>query len=195
MTRRLALIVVLVLVPLAAHARDVYFNGVKLDASMLIKSQTFPACEVRFDDNGDIHITAKGFKVEVQPAGPEAAPPEKLTKRYWLVSKQTRRGMAQYEVDVFVNGTFVKKVRSVDDAVVLEVTKYVKPGLNKLRLVATKVIGDKRLSTSPNDALEVVLGEGNVGGGTVSIDKPWVTYRRTAHETQNFSDEYTFTGR
>jgi hypothetical protein len=185
-----------------AHARDVYLNGVKLERNMILKNQTFPACEVKFDENGDVFITAKGFKLEVAPAPddrPEKAEPPpadgKLTKRYWLVSKQTKRGAAQYDIDVFVNDVFVKKVRSADDATVLEVTKHVKPGANKVRLIAVKNLGDKRVSSSPVDVLELVLGEGNVGGGTVTIDKPVVTYKRAASESDNFKDEMTFTGR
>ncbi len=197
-----------------ALARDVYLNGVKLDASVLIQSQTFPACEVKFDANGDVYITAKGFKIDVKPAAgekgggdkarsvPPAAPPAAtpapaaaLTKRYWLVSKQPKKGMAQYEVDVFVNGKFIKKVRASDDPVILEVTKFVRPGVNQVTLVATKAMGDKRLSSSPTDSLEIVLGEGNVGGGTVSITKTVVNYVRTAQETKNFSDDARFDGR
>jgi hypothetical protein len=61
--------------------------------------------------------------------------------------------------------------------------------------VATKAMGDKRLSSSPTDTLEIVLGEGTVGGGTVSITKTVVNYVRTAQETRNFSDETRFEGR
>lgn len=193
---------VLVLLPLAAHGRDVYLNGVKLDSNVVLTNQTFPACEVKFDDKGDIWITAKGFKIDVKPAADEPKPAEtpapvgdRVAKRYWLVSTQTKRGIVQYDVDVFINGKFVKKVKSADAQVVLEVTKYVKPGSNKVRMVATKVVGDKRLSTSPSDVLEVVLGEGDVGGGTVAIDKPVATFRRTASETRNVSEDFTFVGR
>lgn len=202
---RIAFVVATVMALAApASARNVYLNGVKLDDNVLLTNQTFPACEVKFDDKGDVYITAKGFKVGVKAAeGAEDAkkadepPPAdgKLTKRYWLVSTQTKRGVVQYDVDVYINGQFVKKVRSADDRTVLEVTKHVKPGVNKVRLVATKNMGDKRVSSSPNDVLEIVLGEGTVGGGTVAIDKPVVTSRRTAQETKNFTEEVGFTGR
>jgi hypothetical protein len=214
MKRALSLAVLILALAAArpADARDVYLNDVKLDSSVLINSQTFPACEVRFDEKGDVHITAKGFKIDVKPAGdkgdkpktstppagsdPAPAPAaQALTKRYWLVSKQPKKGLAQYEVDVYLNGKFVKKVRSSDDPVILEVTKNIRPGQNQVTLVATKAMGDKRLSSSPTDTLEIVLGEGTVGGGTVSITKTVVNYVRTAQETRNFSDETRFEGR
>jgi hypothetical protein len=56
-------------------------------------------------------------------------------------------------------------------------------------------MGDKRVSSSAADVLEIVVGEGTVGGGTVSIDKPVVTWKRTAQETKNFAEEHKFTGR
>jgi hypothetical protein len=185
-----------------AFARDVYLNGVKLDSNVILKNQVFPACEVKFDADGNVHITAKGFKIEMTPAPNEkadtATPPPadgKLGKRYWLVSKQTKRGVTQYDVDVFLNDVFVKKVKSAEDTVVIEVTKHVKPGANKVRLVAVKNLGEKRISSSAVDVLEIVLGEGNVAGGTVTIDKPVMIYKRNASETGSFKDEASFTGR
>jgi hypothetical protein len=194
-----ALAAILCLAAAPASAREVFLNGIKLDTSVTIAPQTFPNCEVRVADNGDIYITAKGFKLEPRAKGdapPVTAPaPTTLQGRYWLISKQPRKGMAQYEVDVFVNGKFVKKVRSADDPVILEVTKWVRPGENKVQLVAKKTITDKRLSSSPTDTLDIVLGEGSVNGGTISITRPVVQYKRTAHETQGFTDESGFEGR
>jgi len=79
--------------------------------------------------------------------------------------------------------------------VVLEVTAKVKAGENRVKVVATKNMGNKRASSSVADTMEIVLGEGTVGGGTVMIDKPVVTYKRNASETGNFADDFTFTGR
>jgi len=203
------LLVVTLGVARPAAARDVYLNGVKLDSSVVIANQNFPACEVRIDERGDVYITAKGFKIDVKPAaqgdgkttppaGAAAAPaPAKLEKRYWLVSKQPagRKGMAQYEVEVFVNGKLVKKVRAADDPVILEVTAHVVPGENRVTLKATKVMGDKRLSSSPTDSLEILLGEGSVGGGTVSITRSLVTTVVTAQDTKNTVSTQRFEGR
>src|SRR5262245_48642989 len=139
----------------AALARDVYFNGVKLDAHVTLRNQTLQNCEVRFDADGNVHITARGYKVSLAAAGPEGAatadeaPATKVTLRYWLVAPQPKRGVVQYDIDVFMNGTFVKRVRSGDDKAVLEVTRYVRPGANAVRIIATKNIGDRRASSSP----------------------------------------------
>lgn len=189
--------------PSVASARKVYLNGVKLDASVVLTNQMFPACEVKFDENGDVWIVAKGVKIALQGSSTASekivaeAPVVQgtLTKQYWLVSPQHTRGLVQYDIDVFVNGVWIKKVRSGDDKVVMDITKNVKPGDNKLRIVATKIMGERRASTSATDTMEIILGEGTVGGGTVRVDKPLVAYRRTAHETQNFAEDFLFVGR
>ncbi len=178
----------------------------KLDDNIILTNQTFAACEVKFDDKGDVYITAKGVKIGVQPTAGDAkkdgkddtvgpSADGKLVKRYWLVSAQAKPGLVQYDVDVYVNGKFVKKVRSADDRVVMEVTKWVQAGDNKARLVATKNMGDKRVSSSAADTLEIIIGEGTVGGGTVAIDKPVVSVKRNAQETKNITEEVSFTGR
>lgn len=199
-------------------ARDVYLNGIKLDSSVVVRNQKLDSCEVRFDENGNVFITAKGFQVKVAPAGagtPDAGAPRAaatsasaaptpasdsaaratLTRRYWLAAPQTSRGKVQYDIDVFVNGVFVKRIRSGDDKAIVEITRHVKVGQNRARIVATKTIGDRRISLSPTDVMEVILGEGSVGGGAVVIDRPLVTYRRNASEVDNHSDEFTFEGR
>jgi hypothetical protein len=191
------------LVPGVASARDVYFNGVKLEPHVTVKNQTFANCEVRFDLDGNVYITAKGYKVSVTPSGNEpsgaAAPsdqaPAKVTKRYWLVAPQPRRVVVQYDLEVYLNGTLVKRIRAGDDKAILEVTRYVRPGLNSVRVLAIKNLGNKRLSSSPQDVMELVVGEGVVGGGTVTIDRALVSYKRTAAETGNFADSYGFQSR
>ncbi|MBI4510039.1 MAG: hypothetical protein HY698_10425 [Deltaproteobacteria bacterium] len=188
---------------LRAEARQVYLNGVKLEASVVLTNQRFDGCEVKFDEQGDVWISVKGIKVALAPvqsgkvavASSASAPPSaKLLKRYWLVAPQAKRGLVQYDVSVVINGTLVKKLRSDDDRAIVDVTRYVRPGQNEVRIVATKRLGDKRISSSPVDVTEVVLGEGAAQDGTVTIDKPLVTYRRNASETRDFSDTYSFLG-
>jgi hypothetical protein len=200
MGAKLLLLLALV-VPAEALARDVYFNGVKLDSHVVVTNRTFPNCEVRFDANGNLFITARGYKASLtqNPQEPAAAPtedtPGRVTRRYWVVAPQPKRGQVQYDIEVYLNGTFVKRVRSGDDKAIVEVTRHVRPGTNQVRVVATKQLGDRRISSSPQDYMEIVVGEGVVGGGTITIDRAVVTYRRTAAEMGNFADSFSFTSR
>jgi hypothetical protein len=186
-----------VLLPSRADARNVYLNGVKLDSNVSLKPQTFSGCDVRIDEKGDIHITAKGYKVTAQEgraqvAQPAPAAPSAGPRGFWLVTKQTERGAVQYDVDIFINDAFVKKVRSIDEPTVLDVSRFVRSGQNRVRMVAIKNTGERRASSSPTDTLEIFLGEGTVGGGTVTVDKVHATFTRNASETNNFREDFTF---
>lgn len=205
-----------------ADARKIFLNGVKLEDHVAIAPQTFAGCDVRFDEAGDIHITAKGYKISSggttgtalptpppTPAPPPSPPPPAARapaappppppaarptgpRQTWLVSRETMKGATQYEVDVYINDAFVKKVRSTEDPVVLDVSKFVVNGENKVRMVAMKQIGERRVSQSAADTLEISIGQGSAGGGTVTIDKVLCTFRRNAGETQNLREDFSF---
>jgi hypothetical protein len=201
-----------------ASAREVYFNGVKIDSSVVVKAQSFSGCDVRFDDRGDIYITAKGYNVVATPTSPPRAPapppppsppsppPVSRTnmaenavnlakKGVWLISKLSQRGVVQYDVDVYVNESFVRKVKSVEDPVVVDITRWIRPGQNRVRMEAKKNVPDKRMSLSPTDTMEVIIGEGVLGGSTVNVDKVIVDFKRTAQETEPFTEEYSVAAR
>jgi hypothetical protein len=180
----------------AAAKGSVFLNGVNIDG---VTNQKFENVTVAIDDKGNVLITAKGYEVQAQqptprPAGPavEAGP---VTKRYFLVSETAGLGLAQYDVDVFVNSTWIKRVSSNDPQAVVEVSRWMKKGKNSIHFAATKVLGAERKSSSPAHYLKIYLGEGNMGGNNVMIDNALVEYKRDASETGNFADELTIEGR
>ena len=73
-------------------------------------------------------------------ATPAPAPnaPATLTRRYWLVTEQSVPGMTDYDIDVYVNAKWIRKLRSADEQLVTEVTKQLVPGKNSVVLVARK---------------------------------------------------------
>jgi hypothetical protein len=187
----------------SAHAqRKVYLNGIDL-ADVEVTNQSFQSCAVKFDANGAVHITAKGFDIAKQPtAGGEAKPVERkvvtpLTKRYFLVSKQNRLGATQYDVDVIINRRHVATIRSRRDPAIVEITRYLVGGANRVHLIANKNLGKtgKRRSYSPEDAMEILMGEGSVADGTVTLRSTPIHYRRDASETERFTDHFELTTR
>jgi hypothetical protein len=179
---------------------SVYLNGVNVDG---LRSQKFEKCKtVRIDDRGDVYLECPGYQVQ-QQATPALAPAPLLpsavaaamTKRYWLVTEEKDGALAQYEVDVFVNSKFIRKIRAGEPQVVLEITRYLHPGSNKLLLAATKRADGGRKSASAASYLKLVVGEGNEGGNTVTIDNPLIESKRTAAETDNVNEEFTIQGR
>jgi hypothetical protein len=199
--------------PVAA-APAVTLNGVNIDG---VAGQRFENCTVVIDEKGNVHIEAKGYAVKTTgeelarsatPAAkprpvvattpgevrPAASAPGKLSRRYFLATEHAEPG-TQYDVAIFINAQWIREVRSSEGQVVMEITKYLRPGANKVVLAATKKIQGERLSTSREVALKVVIGEGNVGGDHVMIDNPLVEMTRTAAEIEDRTEEHVVEAR
>jgi hypothetical protein len=85
----------------------------------------------------------------------------------------------------------VKKVRSTEDPTVLEITRWIEPGANLIRMAAVKNIPEQRVSMSPTDTMEIFIGAGNMGGATVNIERVLASFTRTAAETAPVTEEFT----
>ena len=206
--------------PAPAHAAPqgprISLNGIAIDG---VANQRFENCNVTIDANGNVNIEAPGYAarhgqpgtagasaplqaVPLAAAAPPPAPPqpanpagEKLTRRYFLATEQTRLDGTQFDIAVFVNAKWIRELKSNEEQVVTEVTKYLHPGVNKVVLAATKRIAGERKSTSQDVAFRVIVGEGNAGGDHVMIDNPLVEMKRTAAETENVTEEFTLVAR
>jgi hypothetical protein len=201
------------LTPAAASAApSVTLNGVNIDG---VTGQRFENCTVVIDERGDVHIQAKGYAVRTsgeeapppvrtQPAAParaavipeaSAPAPGKLGRRYFLATEQSEPDGTQYDVAIFVNAQWIREVKSSEPQVVMEVTKYLRPGPNKVVIAATKRIQGDRRSHSKDVTLKVVIGAGNIGGDHVMIDDPLIEMTRTAAEIEDRTQEYALDAR
>jgi hypothetical protein len=182
---------------------SVFLNGVNIDG---LRSQAFEKCKsVKIDDRGDVHLECPGYQVEAQAASTTPPPPVvaaatagalgTITKHYFLVTDQSNGAAAQYDVDVFVNSKWVRKVKSGDSQIVLEITRYLVAGPNKVLFAATKQVEGGRKSTAATSFVKFIVGEGESGGNNVMIDNPLVELKRTAAETENLNEEFTIQGR
>jgi hypothetical protein len=189
---------------------SVFLNGVKIDG---VTNQTFRGCDVTIDSSGNVLITAKGYRVErsetktenggapgqtviVQQSeiGPSPSQaPSRPSRRYFLVSMQNRTGATQYDVDVIVNGKFVGTIRSKEMQVIKEITGWVHEGGNQVVMAAKKNYGGgARVSSSVADYFKIILGEGTENAGKVTLENPLVEFKRTADETSNPTQEFSF---
>lgn len=124
-----------------------------------------------------------------------SAYPGRLSRRYFLVAEQSVEGGTQYEIDVFVNAQWIRKIQGTDGALPIEVTKYLRQGQNRVFLAAKKsIVGDRRYYTR-DVWMKVVIGEGNVGGDHVMIDAPLVVMTRTAADMDDRNEEYVVDAR
>ncbi len=185
--------------PAAAAGPSITLNGVPIDG---VTGQKFENCTVFIDEKGDVHIEAKGYAVtsgagSQRSAARSTASPVptsldaggRVTRRYFLYTEQKPPG-AQFDLNVFINAKWVREVKATEMQTHLEITKYLLPGANKITLAATKRIAGDRLAYGKDVALRIVVGEGNVGGDHLMIDRPLVETQRTAAEIDDRTEEF-----
>jgi len=137
---------------------------------------------------------------KVQSAGSRSDPPPanggaSLALRYWLVAESSSPGNVQYRIEVRVNGLLV---RSFDDAALpppVDITEYLRPGRNTIRITADKINEGGRRSTSSRDWLRVVVSDGHVEGTAVVIDGPGIIFTRNAAQTDRVSTDHQLEAR
>ncbi len=193
------------LAPLALAIRSdaaVFLNGTNVDNVQI--NAKMERCTVTFDGKGNVLIDAPGYQVQsVQgpgPGAPPGSPPAvaagaSLTKKYFVVSEQSMPGMVQYDIDLYVNSKWVRKFRSDDDQVVSDITSFVRPGPNKVLFVAKKNLVGPRRSFSPEATYRVTVGEGEATGEKVVIDNPLLSFKRSADQSDDTSQEFALNGR
>lgn len=185
----------LVAAPLAALAAEIYVNGVRAEG---VKNQVFVNARVEFDVNGNVIITVPPAAPAATPA-PTPAPPAVTAGlpiaagRFWLVTEKASPGLTQYDLELFVNGKWVRRFMDAEEHVVFDLSPHLRTGDNKVLLLAKKSLIDGRRSQSPQHFFRVVVGEGQKNGRNVMITKKLIDYQRTALETQDFTNEYTLT--
>ena len=179
-------------------AGSVYLNGVRIDG---VTSQKFDKVNVRIDEQGNVHIDAPGYNVRQVEGGPTdhaAAPPRPagMTRKYFLVTEQNATGMTEYDIDLYVNSKWVRKLRSSDDQIVTDITKNLLPGSNSILFTAKKKLASSApKSFSKEHFFKVIIGEGQMAGDHVMIENPVVKYERTAADQGDHTQEFTLVTR
>lgn len=187
------------LLPGAALAGQVVINEVpigRVDLTVAgLEGVVFEKCNsVKIDAQG-IHIDCPGYDLKAAApqttTGSTAAPVEAdvITRKYFVVTEQKEPGGAQFDIDLYVNSKWIRRFRNTDDPTVLEITKYLKPGKNKLLFSAVKNREGGRVTASPTVFHRILVGEGDSSRGNVVIDNPVAEFKASAAQTDNFVEE------
>ena len=193
----------------AVAGPTVSLNGVSIDG---VANQRFENATVVIDGQGNVDIQARGYAARASApgalAGPVGAPPRlagaepapaapaRLARRYFLATEQSELDGTQYDVEVFIDSSWVRVLRSADGPTVMEVTRYLHPGRNQITLASTKrLVGVARRSTRADVTLRIVIGAGSAGDGRVTIDAPLVVVTRSAAEVDDKVEEFTVDAR
>jgi hypothetical protein len=176
-------------------AGSVYLNNVNIDG---VTGQKFEKATVRIDEKGNVFIDAPGYAVKQVEGTPRAASGGSgtLTQRYFMVTEQTAVGMTEYDIDVYINAKWVRKLRNADEQIVSDITKHLVPGKNTILFQAKKTgLKGSRKSFSGEHLYRVIFGEGNSSGDHVMIDNPQVKFERNAAQSDDVSQEFVLTTR
>lgn len=198
---RIGLVTVFLLVSVgavSAHARSVFLNGVDITE---LRNKTFTNATVFIDAKGDVHINAPKYKVKVIEDATPAPPPVRdesrggpnpnLSGHYYLVTKPSPGGKAQYDFVLTVNGEERKVIKADEPQLIMEISAWLRRGTNYISVTARKWTGGNRKSFSPSDRAAMVVGKGHEEGKTVKIDAVYIDLKVNASQTQNTTERYT----
>jgi hypothetical protein len=208
--RRPMAVAALLFAPVVSLAAQLSVNGVsigKVDLKVQgLENVTFEKCtSVKVEPNGDVKIECPGYDLRssLPPEALEAPKPVtpapnnalagKVSKRYWVVTSQTQPGATQFDVDLYINGKWIRRFKNDESTAVVDVTKHMIPGVNKIILAGTKNLADGRKSNSADAQYRFVLGEGEIAGQSLRIDKVLLDTKRTAAESENVNDDKEIT--
>ena len=150
---RTILCVVATLCWLTAGAAEIYVNGVKADG---LTAQEFKNCTVKFDEKGAVHITAPGVKLLAEGAAPD---PAKLSAQYFVAL--TLSQAAAGTIRIVVNGTEADAVKPGEKNKIVEITKFLRPGANKVLVMA----GPEKAAVP----VQVLIGAGRDTAGSLEL--------------------------
>lgn len=190
----------------------IFLNGVEVGG--MLKGRSFTQTSVKFDEQGNLHISAPGYSIKVeQPAAPPTTPPghtnviapppadtqikaprmaPATAGRYWMVVDVPMIG--HYRIRATMNGRVVAELDGRQSQHVKELTGYVTTGDNEVELTfmplpdAPKITGVK--------AMKVMLGRGSEeAGDTLAIDQVLGTVELKTGQSSAFSKRMKFKAR
>jgi hypothetical protein len=123
---------------------------------------------------------------------PVAAPPapaavsgaEVAAGTWWLVTEDNQS--AGHTIDVYISGVLVKTIKSGDEPVLMDISRYVRRGQNEV------LISARAGAALGGGLLKVYLGQGSNDAGTLNLASPQITFtRRSSDSLDGASRQYT----
>lgn len=183
--------------PAAAQqaGKKIFINDIDL-ASYLITDVELKCVNIKFDSKGNLYIIAPGYSFEAlggtkEPARTPAAEPDKATSFYLVTFPKPDRADAGYDIDVHVNGKFVRRVLGGKDQEVVDITTYFRQGSNEVSFLSVRRKGFKPPKGAPV-SLRIAIARGYEAKGTYVLkDILWEITRTSLETKANFVDRQT----
>ena len=103
---------------------------------------------------------------------------------WWLVTEDNQS--SGHTIDVYISGVLVKTIKSGDEAVLMDISRYVRRGNNEV------LISARAGASLGGGLLKVYLGQGSNDAGTLNLASPQITFtRRSSDSLDGASRQYT----
>lgn len=178
-TKGTFILVILLLFTTHLTAGSIFLNGVKIDG---VIDQEFKGVNIKIDREGNIHISAPQYIVKFSEESEKKRVAPTHAKAYFLVTQISKEGRGGYDIDIFINNNWVKKIINKDEQIVMDISKYMQNGKNTIRLTGIKA-KDEVPSPQSMGFTEIIIGEGTAGKNNVVIDKPLIDLKFNAKES------------
>jgi hypothetical protein len=184
-----------------AFSAEVFVNGVSIEG---LTGQTFEKVNVKLDEKGNVYIDAPGYSVKRVNLGaaanhgePQPLLPAGMTQKYYLVTEQRPSGMTEFDFELFINGKFVRTLKSGEEQLVTDITSNLVLGKNAVVVQAKKKLANKESpkSISKEHVFRLIIGEATVKADQVTIEKQLVNFSRTAADAVDVVQEFSVTTR
>jgi hypothetical protein len=166
--------------------KKVFLNGMDL-SKYLIVDTVLKGVTVKFDKKGNIYLIAKGYNFNPEKSDKnkndsqeDAKVDPKATEFYLVTFPKPAKANIGYDIDLMINGKFVKRIYSNDGQVVYPITSSLKKGKNKINLISKKkkLKGGKK----PSGSMKIAIARGYESKGNYLIKKLIWTVSRSSSD-------------
>jgi len=191
---------------------EVTINGVDVRG---LRDQVFEGVTVHFDSEGDIHIDAPGYRIQVEEPSTPTAPVTTRSPTTTSTARPARiapadnpppaaappgdarveagrwwmvtedNGSMGHIVQVLINGQTVQATGSGSKQVILDLGPYLRPGPNPVQIISHSQ------GAGGGGTFYVYLGGGSNDGGTITMERPQVQFGLGPSRTGEYVREYT----
>ncbi|MGM0595933.1 MAG: hypothetical protein ACQES9_02745 [Myxococcota bacterium] len=174
----------------AEAKKKVFLNGMDL-SKYLIVDTVLKGVTVKFDKKGNIYLIAKGYNFNPEKSdenkedSKDSKVDPKATEFYLVSFPKPAKANIGYDIDLMINGKFVKRIYSNDGQVVYPITKSLKKGKNKINLISKKkkLKGDKK----PSGSMKIAIARGYESKGNYLIKKLiWSVSRSSSDKKKTY---------
>jgi hypothetical protein len=177
---------------LPAGAAEIFLNGTRIAT---LKNVELQHCTVKFDANGDLQITAPGYRVEYTADGeakvvgqPDRAAVARPKQRYALVYEPSPK--VRFTFEVWLNNKLLRKIGADSPRFLIDLGQELVAGANTVRVIARPLDGAAAGAEGDIAALRMYRGEVTADGTFRAKQPPLLEVVRSAIDQQGIDRSF-----